>query len=312
VTRHFLRDDDLSPAEQGQVLDLAAAMKADRFAFQPLSGPRSVAVLFDKPSLRTRLSFEAGIAELGGNPIIVDTQATHFGRGESLADAGRVVSRYVAAIVMRTHGDDRLTELACDVRVPVVNALTDGFHPCQLLADLLTIRERLGGTAGRRLAYVGDAANNMAHSYLIAGATAGMHVRVAGPSGFDPSPAVVSRAAEIAAWTGGSVEVLRDPFEAVDAVDVIATDTWTSMGQEGDGRDRLTPFRPYQINKELLAAAAPGAIVLHCLPAHRGEEITDDAMDGPQSAVLDQAENRLHAQKALLAWLLAASEGAAP
>ncbi len=312
MTRHFLRDDDLSPAEQSQVLDLAAAMKADRFAYQPLSGPRSVAVLFDKPSLRTRLSFEAGIAELGGNPIIVDTQATHFGRGESLADAGRVVSRYVAAIVMRTHGDDRLTELACDVRVPVVNALTDGFHPCQLLADLLTIRERLGSTAGRRLAYVGDAANNMAHSYLIAGATAGMHVRVAGPSGFDPSPAVVSRAAEIAAWTGGSVEVLRDPFEAVDAVDVIATDTWTSMGQEGDGRDRLTPFRPYQINKELLAAAAPGAIVLHCLPAHRGEEITDDAMDGPQSAVLDQAENRLHAQKALLAWLLAASEGAAP
>ena len=312
MTRHFLRDDDLSPAEQGQVLDLAAAMKADRFAFRPLSGPRSVAVLFDKPSLRTRLSFEAGIAELGGNPIIVDTQATHFGRGESLADAGRVVSRYVAAIVMRTHGDDRLTELACDVRVPVVNALTDGFHPCQLLADLLTIRERLGGTAGRRLAYVGDAANNMAHSYLIAGATAGMHVRVAGPSGFDPSPAVVSRAGEIAAWTGGSVEVLRDPFEAVDAVDVIATDTWTSMGQEADGKDRLTPFRPYQINKELLAAAAPGAIVLHCLPAHRGEEITDDAMDGPQSAVLDQAENRLHAQKALLAWLLAASGDATP
>jgi ornithine carbamoyltransferase len=312
MTRHFLRDDDLSPAEQSQVLDLAAAMKADRFAYQPLSGPRSVAVLFDKPSLRTRLSFEAGIAELGGNPIIVDTQATHFGRGESLADAGRVVSRYVAAIVMRTHGDDRLTELASDVRVPVVNALTDGFHPCQLLADLLTIRERLGGTAGRRLAYVGDAANNMAHSYLIAGATAGMHVRVAGPSGFDPSPAVVSRAGEIAAWTGGSVEVVRDPFEAVDAVDVIATDTWTSMGQEADGKDRLTPFRPYQINKELLAAAAPGAIVLHCLPAHRGEEITDDAMDGPQSAVLDQAENRLHAQKALLAWLLTASEDAAP
>ena len=312
MTRHFLRDDDLSPAEQGQVLDLAAAMKADRFAYRPLSGPRSVAVLFDKPSLRTRLSFEAGIAELGGNPIIVDTQATHFGRGESLADAGRVVSRYVAAIVMRTHGDDRLTELASDVRVPVVNALTDGFHPCQLLADLLTIRERLGGTGGRRLAYVGDGANNMAHSYLIAGATAGMHVRIAGPSGFDPSPAVVSRAGEIAAWTGGSVEVVRDPFEAVDAVDVIATDTWTSMGQEADVKDRLTPFRPYQINKGLLAAAAPGAIVLHCLPAHRGEEITDDAMDGPQSAVLDQAENRLHAQKALLAWLLAASGDATP
>jgi ornithine carbamoyltransferase len=306
MTRHFLRDDDLSPAEQGEVLDLAAAMKADRFGYQPLAGPRSVAVLFDKQSLRTRMSFEAGIAELGGNPIIVDTQATHFGRGESLVDAGRVVSRYVAAIVMRTHGDERLAELATDVRVPVVNALTDGFHPCQLLADLLTIREHLGGTAGRKLAYVGDAANNMANSYLLAGVTAGMHVRVAGPSGFDPDAGVVSRAAEIAAWTGGSVEVLRDPFEAVDGVDVIATDTWTSMGQEGDGKDRLTPFRPYQINKALLAAAAPGAIVLHCLPAHRGEEITDDVLDGPQSAVFDQAENRLHAQKALLAWLLKA------
>jgi len=237
----------------------------------------------------------------------VDTQATHFGRGESLADAGRVVSRYVAAMVFRTTGDERLVELAGDVKVPVVNALTDGYHPCQLLADLLTIRERLGSTAGKRLAYVGDAANNMAHSYLLAGATAGLHVRVAGPSGFDPAPAVVSRAGEIAAWTGGSVEVLRDPFEAADGVDVLATDTWTSMGQESDSRDRLTPFRPYQINEKLLAAAAPGAIVLHCLPAHRGEEITDEVLDGPQSAVFDQAENRLHAQKALLAWLLAAN-----
>ena len=308
MTRHFLRDDDLAPAEQDAVLELAARMKADRFAYRPLAGPRSVAVLFDKPSLRTRLSFEAGIAELGGNPIIVDTRSTHFGRGESLADAGRVVSRYVSAIVMRTFGDDRLAELASDVHVPVVNALTDGYHPCQLLADLLTVRERFGATQGRKLAYVGDAANNMAHSYLLAGATAGMHVRVAGPSGFDPDPSVVARAAEIAAWTGGSVDVLRDPAEAVDGVDVIATDTWTSMGQEADGRDRLTPFRPYQINKALLAAAASGAVVLHCLPAHRGEEITDEVMDGPQSAVFDQAENRLHAQKALLTWLVERSD----
>ncbi|XVV10351.1 ornithine carbamoyltransferase [Actinoplanes sp. CA-131856] len=308
MTRHFLRDDDLTPEEQGDVLNLAAQMKADRFAYRPLAGPRSVAVFFDKVSLRTRLSFEAGIAELGGQPIIVDTQATHFGRGESLADAGRVVERYVAAMVFRTTGDERLTDLASGVDVPVINALTDGFHPCQLLADLLTIREKLGTTEGKKLAYVGDAANNMAHSYLLAGATAGMHVRVAGPSGFDPSPAVVARAAEIAAWTGGSVEVVRDPFEAVDGVDVIATDTWTSMGQEDDGRDRLTPFWPYQVNKDLLAAAADGAIVLHCLPAHRGEEITDDVMDGAQSAVFDQAENRLHAQKALLAWLLAVNE----
>jgi ornithine carbamoyltransferase len=304
MTRHFLRDDDVTAEEQSAILELAAVMKADRYGQKTLAGPRSVAVLFDKQSLRTRVSFEAGIAELGGNPIIIDTQATHFGRGESLADAGRVLSRYVSAIVMRTYADDRLAELATDVRVPVVNALTDGFHPCQLLADLLTIRERFGTTRGRKLAYVGDAANNMTHSYLLAGVTAGMHVRVAGPPGFDTSPAVVSRAAEIAAWTGGSVEVLRDPYEAVDGVHVVATDTWTSMGDEGDGRDRLTPFWPYQVNKALVAAAATDAVVLHCLPAHRGEEITDEVLDGPRSAVLDQAENRLHAQKALLAWLV--------
>ena len=305
MTRHLLRDDDLSPAEQAEILDLAARMKANRFGIRPLAGPRSVAVLFDKQSLRTRLSFDVGIAELGGNPIVVDTQSTHFGRGESLLDAGRVLSRYVAAIVLRTHGDDRLAEVAAGATVPVINGLTDCFHPCQLLADLLTIRERCGGTAGRRLAYVGDAANNMANSYLLAGATAGMHVRVAGPDGYDPSPAIVTRAAEIAERTGGSVRVLRNPAEAVDGVDVIATDTWTSMGQEGDGRDRHTPFWPYQINTALLArAAAADAIVLHCLPAHRGEEITDDVLDGTSSAVFDQAENRLHAQKALLAWLL--------
>jgi ornithine carbamoyltransferase len=190
----------------------------------------------------------------------------------------------------------------------VVNALTDGFHPCQLLADLQTVRERLGGTAGRTLAYVGDAANNMSHSYLLGGATAGMHVRVAGPEGFDPSPAVIARAAEIAASTGGSVSVLRDPREAAAGAHVLATDSWTSMGMEDDGIDRLTPFWPYQINKELLAAAADDAIVLHCLPAHRGEEITDDVLDGAHSAVFDQAENRLHAQKALLAWLLSVDQ----
>ncbi|WP_433826103.1 ornithine carbamoyltransferase [Actinoplanes sp. CA-015351] len=308
TTRHFLRDDDLTPQEQNDVLNLAAEMKANRFGYTPLAGPRSVAVFFDKASLRTRLSFEAGIAELGGQPIIVDTQNTHFGRGETLADAGKVVSRYVAAMVFRTHGDERLAELASGVNVPVINALSDGYHPCQLLADLQTIRERFGSTAGKTLAYVGDAANNMAHSYLIAGAMAGMNVRVAGPSGFDPAPAVVSRAAEIAAWTGGSVEMLRDPHEAADGAHVIATDTWTSMGQEADGKDRLTPFWPYQVNKELLAAADPAAIVLHCLPAHRGEEITDEVFDGPQSVVFDQAENRLHAQKALLTWLLAVNE----
>jgi ornithine carbamoyltransferase len=279
-------------------------MKADRFGYRPLAGPRSVAVLFDKQSLRTRFSFDVGIAELGGNPIVVDTQTTHFGRGETLADAARVLSRYVAAIVLRTHGDERVAEVAAAATVPVVNALTDGYHPCQLLADLLTVRERCGGTAGRTLAYLGDGANNMAHSYLLGGATAGMHVRIAGPAGHEPDPAVMARAAEIAAGTGGSVRVLRDPWEAVAGADVLATDAWTSMGQEGDGRDRVVPFLPYQVRAELLAKAAPDAIVLHCLPAHRGEEITDEVLDGPQSAVFDQAENRLHAQKALLTWLL--------
>jgi ornithine carbamoyltransferase len=304
MTRHFLRDDDLAPTEQAAVLDLAARMKADRFGYRPLAGPRSIAVLFDKPSLRTRVSFDVGIAELGGHPLVVDTHVTHFGRGETLADAGRVLSRYVAAIVLRTHGDGRLAEVAAGATVPVINALTDGFHPCQLLADLLTIRERIGATAGRTLAYVGDAANNMAHSYLLAGATAGLHVRLAAPAGYEPSPGVVARAEQIAAGTGGSVRVSRDPLAAVSGADVVATDAWTSMGQEGDGLDRQTPFRPYQVNKALLAGAAPQAIVLHCLPAHRGEEITDEVLDGPQSAVFDQAENRLHAQKALLTFLL--------
>ncbi|HWH00372.1 MAG TPA: ornithine carbamoyltransferase [Pilimelia sp.] len=310
--RHFLRDDDLSPAEQAEVLDLAVALRADRFGARPLAGPRSVAVIFDKPSLRTRLSFEAGVAELGGHAIVLDTRATHLGRGETLADAARVLSRYVAAIVLRTFGDDRLAELAGAARVPVINALTDGFHPCQLLADLLTVRQRCGGTAGRTLAYVGDASFNMAHSYLLAGATAGMRVRVAGPPGFGPDPAVVARAAEIAAGTGGSVDVGEDPHAAVAGADVVATDAWTSMGQEDDGLDRHTPFLPYQVNAALLAGAAPRAIVLHCLPAHRGEEITDEVLDGPHSAVLDQAENRLHVQKALLTWLLERHRGADP
>ncbi|WP_319461145.1 ornithine carbamoyltransferase [Micromonospora sp. RTP1Z1] len=307
MIRHFLRDDDLTPAEQAAVLDLAVRMKADRFAYKPLDGPRSVAVLFDKQSLRTRISFDAGIAELGGHPLVVDTQVTHFGRGETLADAGRVLSRYVAAIVLRTHGDDRIAEVASHATVPVVNALTDDYHPCQLLADLLTVRERFGAVAGRTLAYVGDAANNMAHSYLLAGATARMHVRIAGPVGFQPDPEIVARAEKIAAGAGGSARVLTDPVEAVRGADVLATDTWTSMGQESDGLDRITPFLPYQVNTALLDHAAPDAIVLHCLPAHRGEEITDEVLDGPRSAVFDQAENRLHAQKALLTFLLEAS-----
>ncbi|WP_117211619.1 ornithine carbamoyltransferase [Allorhizocola rhizosphaerae] len=296
MIKHFLRDDDLTPAEQERVL----TMKPGR----DLDG-RSVAVIFEKPSLRTRVSFEVGIAQLGGTPVIVDAITTHFGRGESMADAARALSRFVDVIVIRTHGDDRLAELASNATVPVVNALTDGFHPCQVLADLMTIRQHLGGTRGRTLAYLGDGANNMANSYLLGGVTAGMHIRISNPAGFAPSQEVVADAERIAAQTGGSVTLVTDPRAAVSNVDVVATDTWTSMGMEGDGIDRVTPFLPYQVNAELLKPV-PHAIVLHCLPAHRGEEITDEVMDGPQSVVFDQTENRLHAQKALLAFLVGA------
>ncbi|MBN1170797.1 MAG: ornithine carbamoyltransferase, partial [Micromonosporaceae bacterium] len=255
-------------------------------------------------SLRTRASFETGIVELGGHPMIIDARSTHFGRGETIGDAARVLSRYVSAIVIRSTGDDRVRELADAATVPVVNALTDGFHPCQLLADLMTIRERFGSAAGKTLAYLGDTANNMANSYALAGATAGMHIRLSGPAGFAPDQAVIERAIAIAATTGGSVSLVEDPTEAVREAEVVATDAWTSMGQEADGLDRITPFLPYQVNQALLRQAAPEAIVLHCLPAHRGEEITDEVLDGPASAAWDEAENRLHAQKAVLTFLL--------
>ncbi|MEU7868443.1 ornithine carbamoyltransferase [Dactylosporangium sp. NPDC049140] len=297
TVRHFLRDDDLSAAEQLQVLELAAAMKADRTGFTPLAG-KSVAVIFEKPSLRTRVSFEVGIAQLGGTPLIIDATTTHFGRGEEIGDAAKVLSRYVDAIVIRSNSDVRVGELAAGATVPVVNALTDGFHPCQLLADLQTVRERFGTTQGRILTYLGDTANNMAHSYALAGTLAGMRVRLSGPAGFEPDAAVLA-----AARAQGVVEVVPDAVEAAKDADVVVTDTWVSMGQEGDGLDRRTPFRPYQINEALLVNAKPEAIVLHCLPAHRGDEITSAVMDGPQSAIWDEAENRLHAQKALLTFL---------
>lgn len=306
MTRHFLRDDDLSPQEQARVLDLADEMKKDRFGHRPLAGPRTVAVLFDKNSTRTRVSFAVGIAELGGQPLIMDAGSSQMGRGEPIEDTARVLSRQVAAIVWRTFGQERIDAMAAASTVPVVNALTDEFHPCQVLADLQTIRERRGTLAGVTLAYLGDGANNMAHSYLLGGAVAGMHVRIGAPPAHQPHPLVMDRAAEIAARTGGSVVVMPDPAAAATGAHVIATDTWVSMGQEGT-EDRVAALMPYQVNAELMALAAPDAIVLHCLPAYRGMEITGDVLDGPQSAVWDQAENRLHAQKALLTFLLEAA-----
>ena len=303
MARHFLRDDDLTPAEQAEVLDLALAMKADRQGFRPLAGPKTVALLFDKPSLRTRVSFSVGVAELGGLPLEIDTAKTHVGRGETIADVARVLDRQVAAITWRTSGQERIEELAAASTVPVINALTDEFHPCQVLADLQTVTEHLGSLAGRTLAYVGDGANNMAHSYLLGGATAGMHVRVAAPYGYWPGQAIVDKAQQIAVRTGGSAAVFDAPALAAKGADVLATDVWVSMGMT-DAPERTSALAPYQVSGELLQLAAPGAIVLHCLPAHRGEEITAEVIDGPASVVWDQAENRLHAQKALLAWLL--------
>ncbi|HEX2130644.1 MAG TPA: ornithine carbamoyltransferase [Actinophytocola sp.] len=303
MVRHFLRDDDLSPAEQAAVLDLADTTKADRLASRALAG-KSVATIFEKNSTRTRLSFEVGIAQLGGQPIVVDGRTMQLGREETIEDTSRVLSRYVDAVVWRTYAQARMTAMASVSRVPVINALTDEFHPCQVLADLQTIRERHGRLAGVTLTYLGDGANNMAHSLLLGGATAGMHVRIAGPQGFHPHGEVLLDAKHRAQETGATITLLTDPHAAVDGADVLVTDAWTSMGQENDGKDRVAPFRPFQVNAELLARAAPGAIVLHCLPAHRGAEITDEVLDGPASAVWDEAENRLHAQKALLAWLM--------
>ncbi|QLY33832.1 ornithine carbamoyltransferase [Nocardia huaxiensis] len=303
--RHFLRDDDVTPAEQAEILSLAAELKKAPLSRRPLDGPRGIAVMFEKNSTRTRFSFEMGIAQLGGHAVVVDGRDTQLGREETLADTGRVLSRYVDAIVWRTFEQVRLDEMAGAATVPVVNALSNEFHPCQVLADLQTLRERKGDDlTGRNLTYLGDGANNMAHSLMLGGVTAGLNVTIAAPAGFEPLPWIVELAQKRAAETGAKITITNDPLAAADGADALVTDTWMSMGQENDGRDRVAPFRPFQVNAALLARAAADVTVLHCLPAHRNEEITDEVIDGPHSAVWDEAENRLHAQKALLVWLL--------
>lgn len=303
--RHFLRDDDVTPAEQAEILALAAELKKDPFAHRPLEGPRGVGVIFEKNSTRTRFSFEMGIAQLGGHAVVVDGRDTQLGREETLGDTGRVLSRYVDAIVWRTFEQVRLDEMAITATVPVVNALSNEFHPCQVLADLQTLVERKGDLVGRNLTYFGDGANNMAHSLLLGGVTAGLNITIAAPTGFEPLPWILEAARKRAAETGATITLTGDPVAAAAGADALVTDTWTSMGQENDGLDRVGPFRPFQLNDDLLAKAQPDVVVLHCLPAHRGEEITDEVLDGPHSVVWDEAENRLHAQKALLVWLLA-------
>lgn len=301
---NFLRDDDLTPQQQGEVLAIAAELKRAPFSKRPLEGPQGVGVIFEKNSTRTRFSFEIGIAQLGGHAVVVDGRDTQLGREETLQDTGRVLSRYVEAVVWRTYGQERLEQMASGATVPIVNALSDEFHPCQVLADLQTLAEQKGSLTGLELAYFGDGANNMAHSLLLGGVTAGINVTIAAPKEFAPRDYVLEAARARAAQTGATITITDDPQAAATGADALVTDTWTSMGQENDGLDRVAPFRPYRIDTELLALAKPDAVVLHCLPAHRGEEITDEVLDGPRSVVWDEAENRLHAQKALLVWLL--------
>ena len=286
--RHMLRDDDINHAEQKQILELGMKFRENRFYRQPFAGPQAVAVLFDKPSTRTRSSFSIGVAELGGYPLVIDKSGSQLGRGEPVADTARVLTSMAYSIVWRTFGQDRVEEMAKYATCPVVNALTDQFHPCQVLADLLTIAQHRGGVdalPGKTIAYLGDSANNMANSYLLGGATAGMNVRIAGPFGYLPDPAIVADA------------------------DCIFTDTWVSMGEEAEYAIRSKPFRDYQVNDELMALAEPDALFQHCLPAYRGKEVTASVIDGPQSVVWDEAENRLHAQKALLTWLIGQQRG---
>jgi ornithine carbamoyltransferase len=305
MERDYLSVDDLSPEELAFLLDLSAEVKAKPADHATALAGRQVALIFEKPSTRTRVSFEVAVASTGGHPIPLSSTELQLGRGETIEDTGRVLSRYVDAIVLRTFEQERLELLAAAATVPVINALSDFEHPCQALADLLTVREIKGGLAGRTLTYLGDG-NNVTHSLLLAGAKAGMHVRVATPPGFEPIPQVVQRATEIAQGTGGSVRLTHDPIEASRGADVLYTDVWASMGQEAEADERALVFPAYALDAEKVAVAEPDVTVLHCLPAHRGQEITDEVIDGPHSAVWDQAENRLHTQKALLLWLLGA------
>ena len=303
MTRHFLKDDDLTPQEQAELLERAIRLKADRYSERPFSGPQTVAVIFDKTSTRTRVSFAVGISDLGGMPLILDTGVSQLGKKESVADTAKVLERQVSQIVWRTYAQSGLEEMAENSSVPVINALSDSWHPCQLLADLMTIREQFGETQGLKLAYVGDAANNMANSYLVACALAGMSVSVASPDNYAPDAKVVARAREIAAMVGGVIEVTTDPMQAVSEANVVATDTWISMGMEEESERRKQDFSGFTVDESLMAAASEDAVFLHCLPAYRGFEVSAEVIDGPRSLVWQEAENRLHAQKALMAWL---------
>ena len=306
MMRHFLAIRDVSADELGALLDLARELKAEWRAGgnRPVLQGKALGMIFQKPSLRTRVSFDMAMLHLGGHALYLSPNEIQLGARESTPDVARVLSRYVQAIMARVFAHGDVEQLAEHSRVPVINGLSDFEHPCQALADLLTIREKRGQLAGLKFAYLGDG-NNVCQSLLFAGGKAGMHMAVATPPGFEPRADVIEQARAEAARHGGSVAVTHDPHAAADGADVLYTDVWTSMGQETEREKRLAIFPPFQINQALVARASPDAVILHCLPAHRGEEITDDVLDGAQSAVFDQAENRLHAQKAILVKLMA-------
>ena len=296
LVRHYLSVADLSPQEILQILQRALELKRFRTSEHPLAG-RTAALVFQKPSLRTRVSFEVAMLQLGGNAVYLSPAEVGLGQREGPVDVSRVLSRYVDVIVARVFLHSDVVALAEHASVPVINALSDREHPCQVLADLLTIYERRGSLKGVHLAYVGDG-NNVAHSLALAAPSLGIDLRFACPDGYEPDPVIMERAQANA--PSGAIELFRDPREAVRGVDAVYTDSWYSMGQESEAEARAPVFRRYQLNSELLSQAAPGALAMHCLPAHRGQEITDEVMDGAASVVYDQAENRLHVQKALL------------
>ena len=304
MTRHFLSSDDFTPAEQAAVIRRAAELKKRRREHARSLEGLSVAMIFEKPSTRTRVSFEVAVGELGGHPVVLKPDEVQLGRGETIADTARILSRFCDAIVIRTFGQERLTELAAAASVPVVNGLSDQEHPCQALADVMTMGERFGDLAPVRLCYLGDG-NNVCHSLLLAGAKAGLaRLDVASPPGYEPDPAVVVRARSIGAETGTVIAVSNEPAAAARGAHVLYTDVWVGMGEEAEREERLGRFRGFAVSSSIMADAAPGAIAMHCLPAHRGEEIDAEVIDGPASAVWDQAENRLHTAKAVLEWVL--------
>ncbi|WP_457570296.1 ornithine carbamoyltransferase [Desulfurobacterium sp.] len=303
--KDFISMLDITKEELAELLEATAVIKEKQKRgeiFQPLKG-KTVALIFEKPSTRTRVSFEVGVFQLGGHGVYMDTRGSQLGRGEPLKDTARVLSRYVDGIVIRTFGQERVVEIARYSKVPVINALTDEEHPCQVVADLFTIKEYLRELKGLKVAYLGDG-NNMCNSWLIGAAMTGINFYAATPEGYEPMPFYVEKAKEIAKTTGSEIVVTHDPLEAVKDADVVYTDVWASMGQEDEAEERKRLFMPYQVNMKLLKHAKPDVLFMHCLPAHRGEEVTDDVIESCRSIVWDQAENRLHAQKALLTKLI--------